>query len=193
MEDKNASTPQRTDRRALRTMDDIEMRIRELTAQIVDTPAEERDEAAITEIEVLAAAAFLDPIASTPRGEMPLSHALVEFSNAPTAAGRLLVFGDSFLLTQLAPLTGVFAEILVCRSPYLHPEIAWSHRPDYILCETAERYLASPVEDRNAPPYLMTYGDIQSPADYGPGAHEAIGKALTGRSCEVRESLGWPA
>lgn len=95
MEDKNASTPQRTDRRALRTMDDIEMRIRELTAQIVDTPAEERDEAAITEIEVLAAAAFLDPIASTPRGEMPLSHALVEFSNAPTADfKRDFVVGD---------------------------------------------------------------------------------------------------
>jgi hypothetical protein len=114
------------------------------------------------------------------------------YSNAETARGRLLIFGDSFILTQLAPWTGFFSEILVCRSPHLHHEIAWGFQPDYILCETAERYLASPTPDQAAPPYLMTFGDVASPADYGPGAQDAIGRALTGRSAAVRAGLVWP-
>lgn len=95
MEHKNASMPQSTDPRVIRTMDDIAKRIRELTAQIVDTPSEERNEEVITEIEVLAAAAFLDPVASTSRGEMSLSRALVAFSNSPTSDfKRDFVVGD---------------------------------------------------------------------------------------------------
>jgi hypothetical protein len=95
MDQKKPTASKWTDRSNLRTRDDIEMRIRQLTAHLVELPSGERDEATVTEVEVLAAAAFLDPVATTPRGEMPLSRALLAFSNSPTSDfKRIFVVGD---------------------------------------------------------------------------------------------------
>lgn len=95
MDQKKPTTSQWVDRSALKTRDDIELRIRELTARLVELPPEERDDASVTEVEVLAAAALLDPVAKTPRGEMPLSRALLTFSNSPTSHFKsVFVVGD---------------------------------------------------------------------------------------------------
>jgi hypothetical protein len=95
MDQKKPTMSKWTDRSELKTREGIERRIRELTARLVELPPEERDEAAVTEVEVLTAAAFLDPVAKTPRGEMPLSRALLAFNNSSTADfKRVFVVGD---------------------------------------------------------------------------------------------------
>jgi hypothetical protein len=83
MDQMKPSASQWTDRSALATVDGIERRIRELTGRFADGPTEQRNDALAEEVEVLVAAAFIDPVARTRRGDMPLSRALVTFQNSP--------------------------------------------------------------------------------------------------------------
>lgn len=75
--DKTTAAPACTGRSALRSRTDIETRVIELSSAYAAQAPALRDEATATEIEVLAAAVLLDPVAPTPGGEiMPLSRAL---------------------------------------------------------------------------------------------------------------------
>jgi hypothetical protein len=94
MEHTKPTAPRRFDRDELATQDGIERRIRELTADFAAVPAGER-EAVATEVEVLVAAAFMDPVAATPRGEMALSRALLAFRNSSYSEfKRVFSIGD---------------------------------------------------------------------------------------------------
>jgi len=79
---------------------------------------------------------------------------VVQFSARPDAKGRLLIFGDSLMMTSLPCLSAFFREIVFCRSRNFHPEIAERVRPDWIVCEVVERYLRDVPADRAAPPFL---------------------------------------
>lgn len=116
---------------------------------------------------------------------------VLALSKAPTAQGWLLAFGDSFLMGAIGPLTGYFAEILVCRTPHLHRELVRDFDPDYVLCETVERYLDAPVSDDEAQPYLATFANINAGTADAPGPAAAIAKAVTGRLAEVYDDLAW--
>ncbi len=85
MDQMKPSAPKWTDRSTLATVDGIETRIRELTGRFVDLPKNQRDDNLATEVEVLVAAAFIDPVAHTRRGEMPLSRALLTFHNSTSS------------------------------------------------------------------------------------------------------------
>lgn len=76
-------------------------------------------------------------------------------SGNSNSKGKLLIFGDSYGSSCLDFLGAYFREILFCRSRYFHEEIAISARPDYIMTENVERYLALVASDSEAPPMLM--------------------------------------
>lgn len=78
---------------------------------------------------------------------------------------RLLIFGDSFMEFNLPLLSTYFSEILFCRTRFFHPEMVEMYRPDYLVTENAERYLASVASDREAPRFMNAYGlrDVQPP------------------------------
>ena len=68
---------------------------------------------------------------------------------------RLLIFGDSFLQICMKELTAFFGEVLLCRSPFLHPEIMLGFQPDFVITQNAERYLSVVRSDSEAPPFLL--------------------------------------
>jgi hypothetical protein len=76
-------------------------------------------------------------------------------SGNPNSSGKLLIFGDSYGNACLDFLGAYFREILFCRSRYFHEEIALSAKPEYIMTENVERYLALVTSDSEAPPMFM--------------------------------------
>ncbi len=98
----------------------------------------------------------------------------------PKAQGRLLIFGDSFIIAMRYFLSAVFEEVVICRTQFLHKEIALGVKPDYILTENVERYLGVIQTDNNAQPFLMLPALLNRPTNYKPGAQAAIAAALSG-------------
>lgn len=76
-------------------------------------------------------------------------------SNNQNSKGRLVVFGDSFIIQSLNALSYFFSEILCCRSRNYHEEIVSMAKPDYVLTENIERYLSDKIEDLNVPPFFI--------------------------------------
>lgn len=76
-------------------------------------------------------------------------------SEHQNAAGRLIVFGDSYFRESLDMLSVFFKEILFCSTRFFHKEIVRSARPDYVVTENIERYLSAVADDDDAPPCLM--------------------------------------
>ena len=79
----------------------------------------------------------------------------IVLSGNPNSAGKLLIFGDSYGNSCLDFLGAYFREILFCRSRYFHEEIAISAKPDFIMTENVERYMALVTSDSEAPPMFM--------------------------------------
>ncbi len=79
------------------------------------------------------------------------------YIESPDAVGdlSLLIFGDSYLSNALMPLAVFFRRILFARTRFFHEEIVTGFRPDMIVGQMAERYMASAVPDHQAPPFLM--------------------------------------
>lgn len=82
----------------------------------------------------------------------------IVLSGNKNSSGKLLIFGDSYANSCLDFLGTYFREILFCRSRYFHDEIAIAAKPDYIMTENVERYLALVTPDSEAPPmFMMAY------------------------------------
>jgi len=79
----------------------------------------------------------------------------IVLSGNPNSRGKLLIFGDSYGNACLDFLGAYFREILFCRTRYFHNEIALSAKPDFIMTENVERYLALVTPDSEAPPMFM--------------------------------------
>ncbi|SEP92975.1 hypothetical protein SAMN04488038_102245 [Solimonas aquatica] len=80
---------------------------------------------------------------------------ILGLSEHPTAQGRLLIFGSSFLWTSMPYLGYLFKEVVFCRTRFFHPEMIHMVRPDYVVSEMAERYLSQVTPDAEAPPFLL--------------------------------------
>ncbi len=78
---------------------------------------------------------------------------------------RLLIFGDSFMEFNLQFLSYFYSEILFCRTRYFHKEMVEMFKPDDLITENIERYLASINSDDEAPIFNLMYGirGIESP------------------------------
>lgn len=79
--------------------------------------------------------------------------------NCKIAGGRLVIFGDSFVMGSLKILGLFFREIFLVRSPYFHREIVSMFKPSHVLTSNVERYLPSIPTDREAPVALI-YKDL---------------------------------
>lgn len=55
---------------------------------------------------------------------------------------KLLIFGDSFFNQMLVHLAHFYKEIIFCRTPFFHKEVADACSPDIIFTGSAERYLS---------------------------------------------------
>lgn len=75
-------------------------------------------------------------------------------SQNPRARGRFIGFGDSFLMLFPNIFTYFFKETILCRTPFLHREVASAIRPDFILTEAVERYLPRTQSDTEAPTFI---------------------------------------
>lgn len=109
------------------------------------------------------------------------------YSQHPKATGRLLVFGDSFMMESLVVLTAFFKEILFCRSRYFHREMAFAAGPDFILTQNVERYLSFVHDDDDAPPFFLMAHAGDKPMHIEPVAAEAIGALASRRSAHYRK------
>ena len=69
--------------------------------------------------------------------------------------GRLLVFGDSFVMSCLDVFAEFFQMVLLVRSPYFHPEIMHMFEPTHMVSANAERYLSGVPIDAGAPVALL--------------------------------------
>ncbi len=68
---------------------------------------------------------------------------------------RLLIFGDSFGRHLARMLSHFFSETVFLRTPFFHPEIADQIRPDHVITQNVERYLAYVEDDGNRPSFFM--------------------------------------
>lgn len=69
----------------------------------------------------------------------------------PNASGRLMVFGDSFIMSCTDMISEFFAEIIVVRTPFFHREMVDQFKPDAVLTANVERYLPNMPLDDDAP------------------------------------------
>lgn len=108
-------------------------------------------------------------------------------SEAPTARGTLLIFGDSYLHQSMSALSFFFKRVIFCRTRWFHEEMVLMARPDYVVTQQAERYLSSVSSDFEAPPFLLLaqmLGRTPSPSQ---DEALAIGQALSGgRKLDMR-------
>jgi hypothetical protein len=80
---------------------------------------------------------------------------ILGISDFPTAQGRLIIFGSSYMLTSMPFLAMAFKRVIFCRTRFFHPEMVYMCKPDFILTEMAERYLTNTPNDEGAPPFLI--------------------------------------
>lgn len=77
---------------------------------------------------------------------------------------RLLIFGDSFGRGMSKVLSHLFSEVIFCRTEHFHPEMVNMFKPDLIISQNAERYIASISNDRSRIPFLLLKGIGTSPS-----------------------------
>ncbi len=76
-------------------------------------------------------------------------------SPAAETAGRILVFGDSFGRDMSRFLSVFFREVVFLRTPFVHPDIVDCVRPDILISQNVERYLAFVRPDEERPAFHM--------------------------------------
>lgn len=108
-------------------------------------------------------------------------------SDADTARGTLLIFGDSYLHQTLPVLSFFFRRVLFCRTRWFHEELVGMVRPDIVVTQQAERYLSYVFPDSGAPPFLLMAQMLgRTPAPSQPEAL-ALARALSGgRELDLR-------
>lgn len=79
---------------------------------------------------------------------------------------RILIFGDSFLVSMLNIFGDFFSDVLLVRHPCFSPDVVHLYGPDYVVTGNAERYLVSTLRDSDATPLLLRdcYADGYRPA-----------------------------
>jgi hypothetical protein len=108
-------------------------------------------------------------------------------SDAPTARGRLLIFGDSYLHQSLEVLSFHFATTIFCRTRWMHEEMILMAQPDMIVAQMAERYLGYVFRDEAAPPFHMIAYMLGRKPEPSEDEAIAIAKALGGgRELDMR-------
>jgi len=75
--------------------------------------------------------------------------------NKTAARKRLLVFGDSFIISCLGLLSLFFSEIIMVRTAFFHPEMLGLFQPEHVLSASVERYLPHTPTDAEAPVALL--------------------------------------
>jgi hypothetical protein len=68
---------------------------------------------------------------------------------------RALIFGDSFARGLAPMLSRMFGIVMFCRSRYVHDEIVRGFKPQLVISQNAERYLANVTHDDLRPPFLL--------------------------------------
>lgn len=101
-------------------------------------------------------------------------------SDAPTARGRLLIFGDSYLHQSLEVLSFHFRTTIFCRTRWIHEEMILMTRPDMIVSQMAERYLGYVFRDEGAPPFHMIAYMLGRKPEPSEAEAIALAKALCG-------------
>ncbi|MCC4254786.1 hypothetical protein LL251_20450 [Sphingobium naphthae] len=96
--------------------------------------------------------------------------------------GRLVIFGDSFARAMGSCLSRLFSEVMFFRTRFAHGEIISLSRPDYLLTQNAERYLANVSADADAPPFFLYPNIIEAKKNNNkyPDLSEMLGKMLSG-------------
>ncbi|MFG1404629.1 hypothetical protein V5F80_00945 [Xanthobacter sp. VTT E-85239] len=69
----------------------------------------------------------------------------------PEATGKLMVFGDSFIISCMDMISSFFGESIVVRTPFFHREMVDQFKPDAVLTANVERYLPNMPLDDDAP------------------------------------------
>ncbi|AMJ99763.1 hypothetical protein AVL55_17345 [Alteromonas macleodii] len=85
----------------------------------------------------------------------------INLAPTPIINKRLLIFGDSFGRDIAHILSRLFQEVLFCRTEFFHPEVIELFRPDFIISQNVERYLASIKSDRARTPFLLQKNNIE--------------------------------
>lgn len=82
---------------------------------------------------------------------------MVEISLSPQAIfdRRILWFGDSFGRDCIKFLTYFFSQIVFLRTRFFHEEMASQIKPDIVVTQQVERYMASISSDDEATPFLL--------------------------------------
>lgn len=112
---------------------------------------------------------------------------VLTLSDAPTARGRLLIFGDSYLHQSIEVLSFHFRTTIFCRSRWMHEEMILMTRPDMIVSQTAERYLGYVFPDEGAPPFHMIAFMLGRKPEPSEEEAIALAKALCGdRELDMR-------
>jgi len=108
------------------------------------------------------------------------NNAVVQYAPQAATNKRLLIFGDSFILTCLQFFGVVFRDILYVRSSSLQRELAVMFKPDVIITSEAERYLSNVGTDQRPSSHLL---DLYGMADYSPDPEfrEALAAQLSAR------------
>jgi hypothetical protein len=85
------------------------------------------------------------------------NNGLVDLYFSPDASydQRILWFGDSFGREAVKFLSLFFREIIFLRTPFFHKELFDAVRPDILITENVERYLASCQYDEIRPSFFM--------------------------------------
>ena len=68
---------------------------------------------------------------------------------------RLLLIGDSFLISMLDIFSDYFSDIIIVRHPCFSPDLVGMYEPDIVLTANAERYLCSIPSDEGSLPFLL--------------------------------------
>jgi hypothetical protein len=108
------------------------------------------------------------------------------YYNAAAPSRRLLVFGDSFIMSCLDILSELFRHILLIRSPFFHMEAFDMFAPTHVLSANAERYLSGVPADAGAPISFLMADLSGKPTSPSPGYFEALNASLRPRSAIER-------
>jgi hypothetical protein len=91
---------------------------------------------------------------------------------------RLLIFGDSFIISCLGLFSLFFKEIFLVRSPFFHLELLGLFQPTHVITSNVERYLPRMPTDREAPLALLMALLVKKELSPDEGFYEAANALL---------------
>lgn len=91
---------------------------------------------------------------------------------------RLLVFGDSFIISCLDLLSLFFSEIIMVRTAFFHPEMLPMFQPEHVLTASVERYLPHTPTDAEAPVAIIMAALLKKELKPDERFHEVLNALL---------------